>query len=129
MRERLRRVGTLAALIAATAAIACAGADRRVREVEVGMTRDSTLKVLGGTSSDSMPYIYHSSRYFAAGGPLEVLYYDAEGRRRFRDSVPGEELTPIVLQADTVSGVGWDHLDLVAAANNITTIPRSKAMQ
>lgn len=109
------------AVIAAVAAIAACGerVDPRIAQIHSGMPRDSVLATLGGTAADSMPFVYDVGNYLVNGRSLEVFYFDAEGRRRYRDTVAGGELTPVVLEKGSVTGTGWSHWDSVASSLKI----------
>ena len=110
------------AFAALLVAVACGGdEDQRLAKLEVGVSRDSALTILGASGIDSTPYIFDTGRFLLGGRDLEVLYYDSMGRRRYRDTVPGEELTPIVIEKGVVTGTGWVHWDSIATALNIVT--------
>jgi hypothetical protein len=100
--------------------------DSRIRKLSKGISRDSAMKILGGTPADSTPYIYHTSGFIVNGRRIDVLYYDVQGRKRFRDSAPGEELTPVVLEKGQVEGWGWANWDSVAKSLNIIPIPHKQ---
>jgi hypothetical protein len=82
------------------------------------------MKLLGATAADTTPYIFHHAQYIVNGRDVEVLYYDARGRKRFRDTVPGGDLTPVVLENGKVTGTGWPHWEQVAKAANIVPLRR-----
>lgn len=105
---------TATAIVLLAALAGCSDVDPRIKELETGVSRDSALKVLGGTPTDSTPYIYDVGRFLIDGRNIEVLYYDPKGRRRYRDSVPGDELTPVVVEGGNVTAKGWAEWDAIA---------------
>ena len=108
---------------AALLAVMTACGDKRIRSLAKGISRDSAMKLLGSTPADSTALIYHNSRFIVNGQNVEVLYYDEQGRKRFKDSVGGEELTPVVITDGKVEGWGWANWDSVAKSLNIVPLP------
>ncbi|MGH7711200.1 MAG: hypothetical protein ACREOG_07945 [Gemmatimonadaceae bacterium] len=102
-------------VLAAGAALVACG-DARLRELKVGMTRDSVLIALGSAPPDSEAFLFDKDQYIVDGKSIEVFYYDPKSRLAFVDSVPGEELTPVVLLGGKVAGWGWDYWDSVATS-------------
>lgn len=80
------------------------------------MPRDSVLSTLGSAPPDSEAFIFDKDHYIVDGKDIEVFYYDRKARMAFVDTVPGEELTPVVLLGGKVSGWGWDYWDSVAVS-------------
>ncbi|MDE3152498.1 MAG: hypothetical protein KGL93_09670 [Gemmatimonadota bacterium] len=121
MRTCVVRRSTLAlgALAALTLIAGCQ--DKRVQQLQAGITRDSVLSVTaqGTQGSDSMPSIYKRDQYLINGKTLEVLYFDSQNRKAGRDSVPLRKLTPLVMLDNKLVGKGWPVWDSVAAANKI----------
>jgi hypothetical protein len=113
-----KRIAALAAVIACTTLIACG--DRRVRDLRVGMPRDSVLVALGSAPPDTEAFIFDRDQYIVDGKNIEVFYYDPKSRLAFVDSAPGSELTPVVLLDGKTSGWGWDHWDSVASSIKVT---------
>lgn len=96
--------------------------DKRVQQLQSGITRDSVLSVTakGTQGADSMPSIYSTDRYLVNGKTLEVLYFDAKNRKAGGpDTVPLSKLTPLVMYDGTLIGKGWTAWDSIAKANNI----------
>ena len=95
--------------------------DKRVKELNTGITRDSVMSVTakGTQSTDSMPSIYTSEQYLINGKTLEVLYFDAKDRKAGKDTVPYSKLTPIVMYDGKMVGKGWGVWDSAATANKI----------
>ena len=96
--------------------------DKRVKELNAGITRDSVLSVTakGTVGADSMPSIYSQERYLINGKNLEVLYFDSKDRKAGgKDTVPLRKLTPLVILDNKLVGKGWPVWDSVAKANRI----------
>lgn len=102
--------------------------DSNIRQLTVGIRRDSVLKVLGqgSTASDTTPNVYREERYLHDGHFITMLLYTNTGKKEGVDTVPESKLTPVVLRDDTLTGWGWEHHDSVARANNIVIKPRDK---
>jgi hypothetical protein len=103
-----RRLGVALALAFAVALSSCA--DKRIRDLDVGISKDSMLKVVGrgAPEGDSLPNIYRHNAYLVQGKMFEVYFFDPENRK-LADSVAvhSKELTPIVLLDGRVEGWGW----------------------
>ena len=109
-------------LVALTALALVAGCqDKRVKELNSGITRDSVMSVTaqGTQGTDSMPSIYSSDKYLINGKTLEVLYFDSKDRKAGKDTVPYSKLTPIVMYDGKLVGKGWGVWDSAATANKI----------
>jgi|SRR5687768_7594064 len=104
--------------------------DANIRKLNVGIRRDSVIKILalGSTSRDSTPNVYREERYLHDGQWISILLYSNSGLKEgvSADSIPEGELIPVVLRNDTLTGWGWEHHDSVAVANNIVIKPRDK---
>ena len=122
-RSRLFRSRAPLLAFAAALVVMTACGDKRIQKLSKGIGRDSVMKLLGSTPADSMALIFQSSRFLVNGENVEVLYYDVRGRKRFQDSVPGEELTPVVLTNGKVEGWGWANWDSVAKSLSIVPLP------
>lgn len=124
MNSGLVRRGTTFALfgLALTTLTACE--DKRVRDLDTGITRDSAITALAqgardASRPDSMPNIAHKERYFLGGKTYEVLFFSEDNKKGGRDTLDFKELTPIVMIDNIVVGKGWDYLDSLSKANNI----------
>jgi hypothetical protein len=97
--------------------------DKRVKEVDTGITRDSALSILSqdvrGTQPDSFPNVYKRARYLINGKNYEVLFYTPNNEKQGKDSVVSKKLTPIVFVENKVVGKGWTYWDSVSSANHI----------
>lgn len=120
-----RPAGRLVALAFALVSLtACQ--DRNIRNLTIGIPRDSVLKILaeGSTATDSMPNVYREERYLHNGQWITMLMYSNTGVKEGTGTLPESELIPVVLRNDTLTGWGWEHADSVARANNIEVKPR-----
>jgi hypothetical protein len=116
----------LASFLAIAATVACA--DARVKKLSEGISRDSVLTILrdgqAKTATDSMQHVYEAAAYLVNGVRYDVVYYTKGEELAGVDSVPPKQLTPIVLQNDSVTGWGWEHWDSVARVLKVTLPPR-----
>jgi hypothetical protein len=122
-----RFIGRL--VVAAVGLAALTGCeDKNLRQLTVGITRDSVLKILGQGSpaADSAPNVYREERYLNDGHFITMLMYSKTGMKEGTDTIPEAELTPVVLVDDTLTGWGWEHHDSVANVNRIPIKAREK---
>ena len=127
MPSSTRRATALVASAASLALLSACG-DANIRKLNAGIPRDSVLKILaiGSTATDSTPNVYREERYLHAGQMITMLLYTNTGKKEGVETIPEDELTPVVLRNDTLTGWGWEHHDSVARANNIVIKPRAK---
>ncbi len=118
-----RRILVPCALLGAAVLGACE--DKRVKEIDTGITRDSAVSIIAhdlpsNAKSDSFPNVYYRDRYLMGGKNYEVMYFtpDNEKARAGKDTAWGK-LTPIVLINNRVVGRGWKFWDSVSTANKI----------
>ena len=125
---RFRSFGgpTVATLLTLSTLTGCG--DKNIRQLTVGIARDSVIKILGqgSTATDSTPNVYREERYLYDGHFITMLMYSNTGKKEGTETIPEEELLPVVLRDDTLTGWGWEHHDSVANANNIVIKPRVK---
>jgi hypothetical protein len=124
-----RRVWAVAALSAASVLVACE--DKRVKQLDTGITRDSAVSVIShdlppGSPPDSFPNVYKREQYLIAGKHYEVLYFNSDNKKQVVrngaapiDSLKPKDLTPLVFLENKMIGRGWDFWDSVATANKI----------
>ncbi len=119
----------------ASAALIAACEDKRVKELNAGITRDSAVTVMAhdlkpGATSDSFPNVYTRERFLLGGKSVEVLYFTPENDKarvaatgqealKVRDSIPYNRLTPIVFIDNRLAGRGWAYWDSMSTANKI----------
>ena len=113
---------TLMALSGAALLAGCK--DKRVEQVNAGITRDSLLTVIGKGSPgvDSIPNVYRSDRYLIDGKTYEIFFFSGSGKHLFgpvKDTLPWKELTPIVMVDRRVMGKDWAYLDSLSNAHKI----------
>jgi hypothetical protein len=117
---------TLATLLTLATLTGCG--DKNIAKLTVGIPRDSVIKILGQGSSatDSTPNVYREERYLNEGHFITMLMYSNTGKKEGTETIPDEELIPVVLVDDTLTGWGWEHHDSVANVNRIVIKPRAK---
>ncbi|MCC6318980.1 MAG: hypothetical protein IT361_14975 [Gemmatimonadaceae bacterium] len=97
--------------------------DKRLRELDVGISRDSAIRILADGSlgtADTIPNIYRHNRYFMQGREFDVYLFDAENRKAWTDpEVLDKDLTPVVVVDGKVDGWGWGHMDDVTSKYGI----------
>ena len=119
---RLRSL-TLTAIAATALLSACQ--DKRVKEVDTGITRDSLLTIWSKDTHgvDSLPSVYQREKYLIAGKNYEILYFSPTGKKAYvgtqKDTIPWKDLTPVAMIDNKVVGKGWDFLDSLYTANKI----------
>jgi hypothetical protein len=124
-----RRMLTLAALTSAVALAAC-GEDKRIKQLNLGITRDSAVSILShdlkGNEPDSFPNVYARDRYLIEGKSYEVLYFTPNNEKEGRDSVPAYKLTPLLFVNNMLAAKGWDAWDSAGKVHNIQVRPHAK---
>ena len=120
--------GSAMTTLATLTALSGCGGDKNIGQLTVGIPRDSVLRILalGSTATDSTPNVYREERYLYDGHFITLLMYSPTGKKEGTDTIPEEELIPVVLRDDTLTGWGWEYTDSVANANNIVLKPRAK---
>jgi hypothetical protein len=130
-----RKAVTVAALSAAAVLVACQ--DKRVKQLDTGITKDSAMSVIAqdlkpGSGPDAYPNVYTRGQFLINGKTIEVLYFtpdnkkqpDINYQRGSKDTIPLRDLTPIVFVENRMAGKGWDFWDSVATANKIPVPPK-----
>lgn len=106
---------TLPVVLAVAAALAaCSSGDARFKQLTVGITKDSALKVMGVAQP------VRADGFLIEGKSLEILYFAPAGTT---DSLPDREMSPLVAVNGQLVGWGWETLDSVAAASRIPVAP------
>jgi len=117
----------VAALSLVTMLVACE--DKRVSQLDSGITRDSALNVMQrdlkpGAGSDSFPNVYTRHSYLINSKHIEVLYFTPNNEKAGKDTIPLRKLSPIVFVDNRLIGKGWPFWDSVAAVNKIQVPPK-----
>jgi hypothetical protein len=74
------------------------------------MSKAQVLQTMGTENYKYLTNPYRTENFAARDGTrIEILYYATADRSNDR-SFLGDELTPIVLEADRLVGWGWSHL-------------------
>jgi hypothetical protein len=125
-----RRTMVLVGLTATAWLVAC-GEDKRVKQLEAGITRDSAVSIIShdlrsGSGPDSFPNVYTRERYIIAGKSHEVLFFTPNNEKQGKDSVTYGKLTPIVFVDNRLVAKGWPAWDSISKANNIPLKDHSK---
>jgi hypothetical protein len=128
----VKRSTALGALSFAVVLVACE--DKRVSQLDTGITRDSALSVIShdikpGTSTgpDSFPNVYSRDRYLISGKNYEVLYFTPNNEKiekAGKDTIPKRKLSPIVFVDNRLVGRGWPFWDSLAATLKIQVPPK-----
>jgi len=116
MRNPVGGVTRIAAVAALLFTMGCEREDSRLKNLKVGISKDSAITVMGGPPSENAPYLMN-------GKYIEALYYVRKGKT---DSVSRtlRKTAPVVTVDGKVTGWGWPHWDSVAAANGIRVPPQ-----
>jgi hypothetical protein len=89
--------------------------DRRLRQLDIGISRDSMVTIVSGgvpARLDTIPNIYKRLSYFVDTKQFDIYLFDSDDRKAWTDPlVEDKELTPIVLIDGRVAGWGWDYMD------------------
>lgn len=117
----VRRSSLALTFVFVAASIACE--DKRIKELDTGIGRDSVLSILTAgaqkSATDTMPNVYKRSRYLMGGKEYEVLYFTSKHFTPGKDSIPLKETTPVVLVENKLVGRGWAFWDSVSTANKM----------
>jgi hypothetical protein len=97
-------------LLAATVLVVAACGDSRLRKLSVGISRDSTLQIMG-TKPD------RAEAYLANGQTIEALFYGTAGADS--GTTPEAKLTPVVIVNGQLQGWGKEKWEKVAAEHGI----------
>ncbi len=105
----------LATLVAAGALAACGPKDTRLEQLAVGISKDSTLKLMGVEKPARI------DPYLVGGKYIEVMYFRPEG---VADSVEDRKMLPLVAVDGELIGWGWTTLDSLSGATKIQVQPK-----
>lgn len=97
-----------------TLALLAACGDSRVRSLELGISKDSVLKIIGegAPPGDSLPNVYKRIQYFVDSKFFDIFLFDPKNRKVWLDPlVTDKELTPIIVVQDKLEGTGWSYAD------------------
>jgi hypothetical protein len=119
-----RKVAVIGAAGVLTLLVACE--DKRVSQLDTGITRDSAVSVLAqqikGAGSDSFPNVYTRERFLIGGKTYEVLYFtpnNDKAKTGPKDTIPWKTLTPLVFVDNRLVVKGWPGWDSISSANKI----------
>ena len=108
----------IAAALALLVSLGCEREDSRLKNLTVGVGKDSALAVMGGTATDKSSFLVNS-KY------IETFYFAKRGKTDSASRVL-RNTAPLVLVDGKLTGWGWPYWDSVAAANNIKVPPPTK---
>ena len=117
---RMRPLARCVFALLGIAAVACG--DSRLSQLDAGISKDSTIKLLavGAPEDDSLPNFYRHETYLMDGKFFDIYLYDPKNRKIWKDPlVTDKELTPIVVVDSTLEGWGWGYMDEVTAKYRI----------
>lgn len=116
-RTALRRMAPAVALLAAVAACA-PREDPRLKDLSVGISKDSAITVMGGERPSRV------DPYLIGGQYIEAMLFIRPGTQPVGvDTLPDRERSPVVVINGNVAGWGWGFWDSVATANKIPLSP------
>jgi hypothetical protein len=135
VRRRALSLVSFSAVLGVAVLAACKGEDKRTKVLASGATRDSVLSSISHdaknfTPSDTYPNVYSREEYLMKGKHIEVLYFNPENHKfrpsgnlgvPARESLPPEQLTPLVLIENQLVGKGWSGYDSIAKIYNLPT--------
>jgi hypothetical protein len=115
-----RRAAALGAAGALTLFAACT--DKRVSQLDTGITRDSAVTLLapGAKGRDSFPNVYTKEKYLIGGKTYEVLYFSPTDKKFGKDTVAWKAVTPVVFVENKLVAKGWPQWDSISTANHIS---------
>jgi hypothetical protein len=117
-----RKFRTLIPLgLAALSLTGCQREDSRLKNLSLGINKDSTFNALGITTPE------RPEMYLVNGQTIEAVVLRREGADGPLDSLSLSEKTPVVLINDKLAGWGWNYWDSVRAANKIAKIDSAGA--
>jgi hypothetical protein len=93
---------------------ACGGRDARLENLTVGISKDSSLAVMGVAKPQRI------DPYLVGGKYIEVMYFAPAGR----DSVADRETSPLIAVDGVLQAWGWNSLDSLSAATKIQVAPK-----
>lgn len=108
------RLPYLMVAVAGLALAGCRREDPRLKNLDVGISKDSALSALGVTGGE------RPASYLIQGQFIEAMMLRREGVEGPLDSLSRKEYTPIVTINGNLSGWGWKYWDSLAGANKIT---------
>ncbi len=98
--------------VAVVTMIGCERGDRRLKDLTVGISKDSASAVMGGVAPKRTdPYLYQ-------GQYIETMFYPRIGKTDPED-LEDRKMSPLVVVNGKLAGWGWNFWDSVASANGI----------
>jgi hypothetical protein len=130
MRMSFPRIPRLTAVAALAIALSACG-DSRINALELGISKDSVLKIIGqgAPADDSLPNVYRRVQFIVDSRFWDIFLFDPKNRKAWIDPlVTDRELTPIVVVSDKLEGTGWRYMDELTRKYKfqVRTAPASK---
>jgi hypothetical protein len=122
MASSTRRRAVLRCALVSAGVLTAACGDSRISQLDAGISRDSTIKILGvgAPADDSLPNFYRHETFLTDSKFFDIYLYDPKNRKFWTDPlVTDKELTPIVVIDSTLEGWGWGYMDEVTAKYRI----------
>jgi hypothetical protein len=105
------------ALTATLLLASCRREDPRVKNLTIGIPKDSALSVMDVKPTE------HGQAYLMGGKYIEAFLVRREGVEGPTDSLSRKDFTPVVVVDGKLTGWSWKHWDSVAGANQIPVKP------
>ena len=105
----------LFALATAGLLAACGSGDNRLEKLTVGISKDSTLALMGADKP------LRIDPYLIDGKYIEIMYYAPAGAT---DSVPDRKASPLIAVDGVLQAWGWKSLDSLSEATRIQVAPK-----
>ena len=104
----------LAVTVGSLAIMGCTRDDPRLKNLSAGITKDSTMTVLGVHTAE------RPATYLVKGQMIEAMMLRREGVEGPLDSLPKTDYSPVVIVDGKLAGWGWKYWDSVAQAIGVT---------
>ena len=105
----------LAVAIGSLVMMGCTRDDPRLKNLTPGITKDSTLTVLGVRTAE------RPATYLVKGQMIEAMMLRREGIEGPLDSLPKTDYSPVVIVDGKLAGWGWKYWDSVSQAIGVAT--------
>ena len=110
-----RKARTLLAVALGTlATMGCTKDDARLKDLTVGITKDSALAVLGVRTGE------RPASYLIRGQMIEAIMVRREGIEGPLDSLPRKDYNPVVIINGQLAGWGWKYWDSLSQEIGLT---------
>jgi hypothetical protein len=104
----------VAVAIGSLAVLGCSREDARLKNLSAGISKDSAMAVLGVTTAE------RPATYLVKGKMIEAMMLRRKGAEGPLDSLPHEQITPVVMVDGKLAGWGWKFWDSVGTEIGLT---------